>query len=118
MTIHIDKLIGVGKFLGKVLSVCLTVMFIAVKMYNIYIGQIIEHKNSKIVARLIVLEEFDRARYISLIDSVYSLLKNKQLVAQSELEFIIRFRSKFIIDNRVTEKKLEYIYEVYLERSK
>lgn len=103
--------------LSKVVSIIGGLGLAIYQGYCYFADKRIENKNSVIIERIIVLEEFDRARYVTLVDNVYSLLKRNHTVTQSELEFIIKFRSKFEIDNIVVDKKLDYIYSVYLERT-
>ena len=101
--------------ISKIVGITISVVAFLLKIYDSYMESYIETKNAKIVERIIVLEEFDRARYLSLVDNVYSLIKSGHMVTQSELEFILKFRNKFMIDNEVTDKKLEYISKHYLE---
>lgn len=109
----IDFIISVGKLVSIGIGVGTFIMTV----YGKHIESIINTKNSKMVERIIYLEEFDRQRYIYLIHKTYSLLKSNHTVPTSELEFITRFRSKFYLEDKVIEKKLEFIYERYLERT-
>lgn len=98
--------------------IAVTLITFMVSCFNSSINDKIETEHIVIIERIKLLEDNNRLKYIYAIHRVYSLLHNNEVVTTSELEFIIRNRSIYVIDDEIVSEKLKYIYNVYIQRTR